>query len=267
MNKPRVIVLSGYGLNCEEEARFGFELAGAVSEIVHINDIISKQKKLSSYQILVVPGGFSFGDDLGSGLAFASRMRNHLWEEILSFVRRDKLVLGICNGFQILANLGLLPALDGRFGKREIALLLNKNARYTVRWVDLKVTNDSLWLRGITTLSLPIAHGEGKFFASREVLKKLEKKKRIALRYFRGTICTAIDLSDNPNGSVENIAAVTDPTGKIFGLMPHPDRALYSFQHPLWHRQKEELLRRKVKLPKFGDGYFIFQNAVKYFSS
>lgn len=257
MAKPKVLVFSGYGLNCEEETKFAFELAGGKADIVHINDLIANPSKLSRYQIMTIPGGFAYGDDTGSGNAFANKLKNHLRQNLLTFVSKDKLVIGICNGFQILVNFGL-------FGK--VALLHNTNARYTVRWVDLKIQNKSPWLLGIKTISLPIAHGEGRFYAEEKVLKKLEEKRRIAARYIKGEICDYQFLSPNPNGSLKDIAAITDQTGRVFGIMPHPERAILFTQLPNWPYLKEKFLREGKKLPRYGPGLQIFQNAVKYFN-
>jgi len=266
MIKPKIIVLSGYGLNCEEETEYAFELAGGIAEIVHVNDLISQKDKFSSYQIMAIPGGFSYGDDTGSGNAFANRLRNHLWESIIKFIEKDKLVVGICNGFQILVNLGLLPAVDGQYGKREVALVNNDSARYIVRWVDVKVENNSPWLKNIKNLSLPIAHGEGKFFATDKILEQLNAKKQIALRYIKGEICQFQNLPANPNGSLDNIAGITDESGRIFGLMTHPERAVSFTQLPHWTFLKEKYLRVKQPIPQTGPGLQIFQNAVNYFT-
>ena len=148
---------------------------------------------MSSYQVVVIQGGFSYGDDTGSGNAYANKLRNHLWEDILNFIQKDKLVIGICNGFQILVNLGLLPALGKKYGEREVALIHNDNARYTVRWVDLKVENKPPWLIGLSCLSMPIAHGEGKFYAPKEVLKKLSQREGnfCNILLFHSLICSA----------------------------------------------------------------------------
>lgn len=254
MFKPKAIILSGYGLNCEEETAYAFALAGAFSKIVHINDLIANKKQLNDYQILVVPGGFAYGDDTGSGNAYALKLKNHLWPEIKKFIEKDHLVIGICNGFQILVNLGLLPALDKKYGCRQVALLPNDSGRYTVRWIDLKITNQTPWLSGIKTISLPIAHGEGKFYAPANLLSQLKKRKLIAAQYIK-----------NPNGSLDDIAAITDETGKILGMMPHPERAIFFNQLPYWPVMKEKYLRKGLKIPEFGPGLRIFQNAVKYF--
>src|SRR3989338_938560 len=264
--RTKVLVFSGYGLNCEEETKYGFELAGAVADIVHINDLIDRRNKLSDYQILAVHGGFSYGDDIGSGNAYANKLRNHLWSDLLRFIKQDKLIIGICNGFQILVNLGLLPALNNDYGARTVALMPNNSARYTVRFVDLKAENNkSPWVKGIYTLSLPIAHGEGKFYAEKEVLKLLNKKKLIAFRYINGEACKFQNLETNPNGSHEDIAGVTDETGRILGLMPHPERALFFTQMPNWPFLKEQYKRKGEKLPIDGPGLKIFKNAINYF--
>lgn len=255
--KPKALIMSGYGLNCEEETKYAFELAGGIADIVHINDLIGGEKKLNSYQIVVFPGGFSYGDDTGSGNAFANKIKNHLGEKVNAFIYKDHLVLGICNGFQILAHLGLLPV--------PFALTHNDSARYTVRWVDLKVENNSPWLRGITTISLPIAHGEGKLFAEKDVLSTLNKKNMIALRYVEGEICKYQMLTANPNGSLENIAGITDESGKLFGLMPHPERALFFTHLPHWTYLKEKLMREGKKVPEEGPGLALFRNAIQYF--
>jgi len=265
MKKPKVLVFSGYGLNCEEETKFAFELAGGQADIVHINDLIDGLKKLSDYQILAFPGGFSYGDDTGSGNAFAGKLKNHLWKDLEKFVKGDNLVIGICNGFQILSNLGLLPALNFRYGLREMALLHNDNARYTVRWVDLKVKNESPWLKGIDNLPVAIAHGEGRLYADPRKLAAIKRKNLVALKYVMGEICGYQNLPANPNGSVDDIAGITDESGRILGLMPHPERAMFFTQLPNWPLLKEKYKRDGKALPKYGPGLQIFKNAVDYF--
>jgi phosphoribosylformylglycinamidine synthase I len=264
--KPKVLIFAGYGLNCDDETKMAFETAGASADIVHINDIIANIYKLSRYQIIVFQGGFAYGDDTGSGNAYALRVRNHLWKDIVAFVKSDKLVIGICNGFQILTNLGLIPAINGEYGVREIVMTNNDNVRYTVRWVDMKVENNSPWLSGIQEISLPIAHGEGKLFTSNSILKKMKKKNMIALRYIKGNMCNLMNLPANPNGSLENIAGITDESGRILGIMPHPERAQFFQQLPNWTYLKEKFNREGKKLPVYGPGINIFINAVKYFN-
>ncbi|HEU0085821.1 MAG TPA: phosphoribosylformylglycinamidine synthase I [Candidatus Paceibacterota bacterium] len=258
MKKPNVIVLSGYGLNCEEETKFAFESAGATADIVHINDLIAKPEQLLEYNILAFPGGFSYGDDTGSGKAYANKFKNHLSKELAEFLSRDTLVIGICNGFQILTNLGILPG----------ALAHNKKARYINRWVDLKITGKSPWLKGIKNISLPIAHGEGRYVISESEYRKMKKSGQIAFAYEKGKICKYQNLETNPNGAVHDIAGVLGYNGRVLGMMPHPERAMFFHQSPIWFRENEEAKRKgkKIDLHKSeGEGLQIFRNAVKYF--
>ncbi|MBI5619654.1 phosphoribosylformylglycinamidine synthase subunit PurQ [Candidatus Gottesmanbacteria bacterium] len=266
MKKPKAMIFSGYGLNCEGETKYAFELAGAGADIVHINDLVDGRKKLSSYQILAFPGGFAYGDDTGAGNAYAGKLKNHLWEEIVSFVPGNHLIIGICNGCQILVNLGLFPVSSKQYEEREAALLQNDSGRYTVRWTDVKSESSSPWLAGIDTMMLPIAHGEGKFYATDRVLATMREKKMIALRYIHGEICAYQGLPANPTGTLDDIAAITDQTGKILGIMPHPERAIFFTQLPHWPYLKEQYVRRNMPLPKEGPGLKIFQNAVAYFA-
>src|SRR3989338_4242357 len=173
-SKPHVLIFSGYGLNTEDETKAAFEQVGATADIVHLNDVIAKPSILKKAQVLVFGGGFSYGDHTGAGKAYGNRVRNHLGKEIEKFLARDTLMLGICNGFQILTSAGFLPG----------ALVANDTPRYSTRWVDLKVENDSQWLRGIKTLSVPIAHGEGKYYAPPEEIASLNEENGVALRYF-----------------------------------------------------------------------------------
>lgn len=265
MKKPKILVFAGYGLNCEEETKFAFELAGGVADIVHINDLIDHPKQIANYQITAFPGGFSYGDDTGSGNAYAWKLKNHLWKEIETFVKKDNLVIGICNGFQILVNLGLLPALGFRYGERQAALLHNETARYVDRWVDIKVENDSPWLQTISTLTVPIAHGEGKLYVTKKILKQLQQKKLIALRYIKGEICEYQNLHANPTGTLDNIVGITDESGRILGLMPHAERAMFFTQLPHWPLIKETYLRENKSLPIYGPGLQLFKNAINYF--
>lgn len=265
MMKPKVLVFSGYGLNSEEETAFGFELAGATTDIVHINDLVDRICDLKSYQILAFPGGFSYGDDTGAGNAYANKVRNHLWVEVQKFISQDKLVIGICNGCQIVSNLGLVPAFSRRYGERQVALLHNESARLVTRWTDMKVMTKSPWLDGIDQLSLPIAHGEGKFSATKENLSQLHDKKQIALQYISGNVSNYLDVPANPNGSIDDIAAIIDETGRVLGIMPHPERGMFFVQRPDSSYLKEEYRRAGKPLPEFSDGLQIFKNAVKYF--
>jgi phosphoribosylformylglycinamidine synthase subunit PurQ / glutaminase len=266
MIHPRALILSGYGLNCEEETKFAFELAGGVADIVHINDLIASPTLLKSYQILAFPGGFSYGDDTGAGNAFANKLQHHVGRELTTFVGRDTLTIGICNGFQIISNLGLVPAIDNSYGKRSVALVHNDSARYLTRWVDLEVQHDSPWLAGLQHLSLPIAHGEGKLFADNDLIKKLIANKQVVLRYISGETCKYSGLPANPNGSIKDIAGITDETSRVLGLMPHPERALFFTHQPHWPILSEQLKRKGKPLPSEAAGAAIFRNAVNYFN-
>ncbi len=250
IKKPKVIIMSGYGLNCEEETKFAFESAGGIAEIVHINDLIAKPKMLKEFNILAFPGGFSYGDDTGSGKAYANKMKNHLSKELEEFLSRDTLMIGICNGFQILTNLEILPG----------ALTYNKNGKYIDRWVDLKVEGKSPWLSGLKDISLPIAHGEGRYIVDEKKYKDMKKKGKIAFVYTNGEICKYQNLEKNPNGAMHDIAGVLGYNGRVLGMMPHPERAMFYHHSPLW-----QIKKINGNLEKEGVGILLFKNAINYF--
>lgn len=256
MPTPRALIFSGYGLNCEEETKTGLELAGARADIVHIEDVAKSPAMLAKYQIVVFPGGFSYGDDTGAGKAYGARLKHHLGEELEKFLSRDTLMAGICNGFQILTAAGILPG----------ALITNESARYSCRWVDMEVVGETPWLAGITRISLPIGHGEGRYIDTEEKLNALEAAGAVALRYVPGPMSAYQGLPYNPNGAMRDIAGVTGREGRILGLMPHPDRATFFEQRPDWTVRREELERAGRPLPQFADGMEVFRNAVRYFS-
>lgn len=254
--KPHVIIFSGYGLNTEDETKAAFESVGASAEIIHLNDIIAKPSVLKKAQILVFGGGFSYGDDTGAGKAYGNRVKHHLGKHIEEFLKRDTLLLGICNGFQIITSAGILPG----------ALIANDVPRYSARWVDLEVTGNSPWLKGIKTLSLPIAHGEGKYYASPEMLSQLKKDGAVALKYVEGEISKHFGFPANPNGALQDIAGVTAKDGRVLGLMPHPERAVRFTQLPHWTLLREAYIREGKPLPEEAIGLQLFRNAVNYFS-
>ncbi len=265
--QPKVIVITGYGINCEEETAKVFNWSGAQATIVHINDLIANPNQLNEYQIMAFPGGFSYGDDTGSGNGLANKIRNNIKDHILKFAAEDKLVIGICNGFQIMVNLGLVPATT-ELGVREAALMPNSTARYQCRWVNLKNQSQKcVWTKGIETLHVPIAHGEGNFYAEPETLKTLEANDQIVFKYIKpdGTAANG-QFPHNPNGAIEDIAGICDPTGRLFGLMPHPERFNSFTNEDGWELKKELLIREGKELPKKGAGLQIFENAVKYFA-
>lgn len=254
--KPHAIIFSGYGLNTESETKAVLESVGATAEILHLNDIIAKPSVLKKAQIVVFPGGFSYGDDTGSGKAYANKVKNHLGDSLNEFLERDTLMIGICNGFQIITNAGFLPG----------ALLANENPRYLDRWVDLEVVGDSPWLKGIARISVPVAHGEGRYYAPTETLERLRKENAVAFRYVKGDTAEFTDLPANPNGSVQDIAGVTARNGRVLGLMPHAERAVLFTQLPHWTNLREGYIRAGKPLPKDGPGLQLFKNAVTYFS-
>lgn len=264
MATPKVLVLTGYGINCDEETAFAFDRAGGQSEIIHVNDVILGHKKFRDYQILAFPGGFSYGDDTGSGNALANKIRNNLWDDLMDFVISDRLAIGICNGFQVMVNLGLLPGLGQEYGNRKVALVHNDLARYSNRWVDLKFEGSSPWVHRIDQLVAPIAHGEGRFYADREVLGELRRFHLVSARYVRGKVCDYQDLEANPNGSLEDIASITDESGKLIGMMPHPERAIDLTQLPYWTLLREESRRFGGSI-SWDSGLAIFKNGVEYF--
>lgn len=254
MMKPRVCVLRTAGTNCDKETAFAFAEAGAETQLVHINRLITKIDSLDNYQILALPGGFTYGDDVAAGKVLANELRHRLGEQIRKFIQSGKLIIGICNGFQILVKSGLLPGNADL--KQEASLILNDSDKFEDRWVYLKAQAKCVWTKEIPEIIyLPIAHGEGKFVVEdKEVLARLKKNGQIVFQYcdklgrFKG-------YPDNPNGSMESIAGICDETGKILGLMPHPERHIQAWQSPVRHSKKSK---------KLIDGNFIFQNGVEY---
>ncbi len=268
MAKPRALVLTGYGINCDEETRYAFEKAGAEAKIVHINDLIDDRKMLDGYQIFSFPGGFSFGDDTGSGKALAHRILNNLLDEFRAFIERDTLMLGICNGFQVMANIGVVPGLAGPIGETEVSLEHNETSRYECRWVDCAIERNTpcIFVKGMERLHVPVAHGEGRFYAPRRKLEDIERNDLVVMRYaMPGGGRAAGKYPYNPNGSLSDIAAVCDTTGRIMGMMPHPERHIFFTHREDWTLLKEKMMREGRPVPEEGEGLAIFKNAVRYF--
>ncbi len=262
MPNPRILVLRAPGTNCETETAFAFEAAGADSiEILHVNRMLESPDTLKNAQVLCIPGGFSFGDDIAAGRIFSAKLQNHLPDAFKEFRDAGKLILGICNGFQVLLKLGLLFDDVGQAARATLRATLtwNRVPLYTDRWVHLQAdSNHCVFLRNITSLYLPIAHAEGRFVAKNpENLQTMKQAGQLALRYLP---------EDNPNGSDENVAGVCDTTGRVFGLMPHPERFIDAVQHPHWTRQHtaKTLCAGQNVLPQ-GEGLALFKNAVEYF--
>jgi phosphoribosylformylglycinamidine synthase I len=270
MPTPRVCVLRAPGTNCDVETAYAFERCGAVAENLHLNRLLEAPQRLRDFQILCIPGGFSYGDDVGAGVIFGSQLRNQMGAEIGEFLTKpDRLVLGICNGFQVLVKAGILPGGAAQWPPsvekpRTATLTWNDNGRYTARWVHLATADSpSVFLRGIDRVEMPIAHAEGKVVpASEEVLADWQRNRQIALCYaMPGGSATTVPLpgDHNPNGSIANIAGLCDPSGRVLGLMPHPERYQFATQHPQW-------TRRRLTSDE-GEGLKIFRNAVTYFAS
>ena len=265
--KPKVLILSGYGINCERETKFAFEHVGAKAEIIHINDLINKEKNLEEFHILTLPGGFSYGDDTGSGNALSNKIRLNLWDELRKFIDSGKLVIGICNGFQVLTNLGLLPALNKNYGERRAALTFNNSARYECRWINLKQnSNKCIFTKNIPYLRCPVAHGEGKFFTDSETLRELKRNGQIVFSYTKPNGEDANgEFPYNPNGALEDIAGICDESGRVLGMMPHPERAIFMGNFPDFQLLKEKAKREGKEIPEYYEpAVKIFQNAVSY---
>lgn len=236
---PRALVMGGYGLNCDAETAHVFRLAGAQTERVHINQLTSGKVGLADFDILAFIGGFSWADDHGAGVILATKLRRHLERDLEAFVGRGGYVIGICNGFQALVNLGLLPALGGTRFRREVALTYNDCGNFRNEWVHLRAEDSPcVFTRGLDALELPVRHAEGKLVADPETLARLEEGRQVVLRYARPDGRPAGgEFPYNPNGSMNDIAGICDPTGRVFGLMPHPEAFSHYTNHPDWTRR------------------------------
>ncbi len=259
MQKPHVLILSGYGINCEQETAYAFNLptVGGDATCVHLGDLLAQPQQLDRFHILVIPGGFAFGDDLSAGIVLATKLRYRLERPLSKFLGDGKLVLGICNGFQVLVRLGILPAVAGGPWQQEATLTANDSGRFEDRWVYLQMDPrcQSPFIQGITQLYLPVRHGEGKFVPrDATVLQTMQAQGQIAARYC-GPDGGPAAYPWNPNGAIDDIAAVCDPSGRIFGLMPHPEAYVHYTHHPRWTRET---------LPEEGMGVQICRNAVTF---
>jgi phosphoribosylformylglycinamidine synthase len=247
----KALVLRAAGTNCDQETIHALKQAGAESDLIHINQLLLGRVRLHPYNMLVIPGGFSYGDDIAAGKVLANELRLRLKDQLVRYVESKKLVIGICNGFQILVKAGLLPGFDNIDEKQLVTLGLNDSARFQCEWVGMKAEKSAAeWLNSLpASFELPIAHGEGKFItANPTVLQTLKKNRQIVFRY----------APTNPNGSEEAIAGICNKKGNVIGLMPHPERFLTRYQHPNWTALKP------AYEGQWGDGFWFWKQAVTY---
>ncbi len=252
MSKVKALVLRAPGTNCDAETTFAFQQAGSDVSLVHVNRLIRGEERLSDYQIMVVPGGFTYGDDISAGKVLANELRLKLAGDILRFIEDGKLILGICNGLQVLVKAGFLPE-PSKSGEARLTLANNDSGRFECRWVYLGVNKKSpcVFTRGIESLYLPVANGEGKIVTVGDGIKEAN----IALYYTDAAGKTNVGYPDNPSGSERGIAGICDGSGRVFALMPHPERHIRGTQHPRWTR---------LGAKEYGDGLQIFRNAVEW---
>ena len=281
MAQPRVLILRAPGTNCDEETAHAFGLAGGVAERWHVNRALESPQRLAEFQVLCIPGGFSYGDDIAAGRILGNQIQHHLAGALEDFRAAGKLILGICNGFQVLLKTNLLAAPGDR--GPSATLTLNDSGHFEARWVRLGVEpGKCVLLQGIKELELPVAHAEGRFVTRDEnVLRQMDEAGQLVLRYRphdeQGTIAatrhrpqggrvpgeplarryhSVVAYPDNPNGAMRDVAGICDATGRVLGLMPHPERFVDPTQHPRWTREPAR---------EAGDGLRVFQNAVRYF--
>jgi phosphoribosylformylglycinamidine synthase subunit PurQ / glutaminase len=270
MTTINALVLYGYGLNCDMETAHALELAGAKPQRVHINSIIDGSIALDNFQIMVFVGGFSWGDDHGAGVIQAVRMKTNGGDRLIEFVEKGNLVLGICNGFQTLVNIGLLPGIDHDYKTRSVALTFNDCGNFRDDWICLNINRQSpcVFTKGIDFIELPVRHGEGKFITDDALFRQLSGNHQIVCRYAMPDGSPASGkFPHNPNGSVDDIAGICDSTGRVFGLMPHPEAFNHPANHPWWTRTKEQIRRGRIAPEDIPHtGIRMFQNAVEFLS-
>jgi len=258
--KPLTLILRSAGTNCDAETAYAFELAGAETESIHVNQLLKDRGILDRFQMIAFPGGFSYGDDIAAGRILANQIAHHLYDVLHRFVEAGKPIIGVCNGFQVLVKTDLLPGAIAGKGGQVCTLTNNDCGRFVDRWVHLMPRESRcIWTSGLTgTIQLPVAHGEGKFVPpDEETRRALWDGGLVALTYTKPDGSPAAgQFPENPNGAVDDIAGICDASGLVFGLMPHPERHVDPTQHPAWTTLR--------KLPREGQGLRLFQNAVNY---
>lgn len=255
MIKPSILIIKADGTNCDEELAFAFNVTGGNAEIVHVNQLRNKEKKFSDYNILALPGGFAYGDDVFTGKILAVELISFFSEELKKFVeRKDTLTIGICNGFQVLVRTGLLPF--GNISKMDATLTNNEKGLFECRWIKIKQQKSKcVFLKDLNyIMDVSVNHGEGRFYANNETIKTIEQSDLVVFRYVDAHRDPTQSYPHNPNGSINAIAGICDPTGRILGMMPHPEKFNHITNHPNWRRLK-------LKKP---EGLTIFENMINY---
>ncbi len=270
MDKIKSLVLTGYGINCEEEMAAAYTLAGAEAHIVHLSDVFAGRLSIHDFQILNFPGGFSFGDDLGSAKVLGNKFKfkpmasgKRFMEELQQFLSDGKYILGVCNGFQALVKMGLLPNVNGNF-EQEATLTHNDSGKFEDRWVRMRVNEQARtpYLTGLKAFDVPVRHGEGKLIFRDEAIRQAVLAQHLnCLSYADAQGNPTAEYPQNPNGSELNCAGLTDPSGQVFGLMPHPEAYLALYNHPNWGQMK----RQHPDISEAGEGLMLFKNIIKKF--
>ena len=268
MRTVRALILTGFGINCQEEMAAAYRLAGAEADIVHFNELLAGQATIRGYDVINFPGGFSFGDDLGAGKALSNKMRfcklasgRTLLDEIGDHVAAGGFVLGVCNGFQILVKSGLLPNVGGNFAQ-EVSLIVNDSGKFEDRWVHCKAAQPAHtpFLKDMDVVALPARHKEGKLVCRDDAIRAAIREMGLcALRYCDADGAIATEYPALPNGAEFSCAALTDPTGRVLGMMPHPEAFLAVVNHPDWARRREASCGTEE-----GEGLRLFRNVVEH---
>lgn len=263
MIKPKICILRTDGTNCDEELFYAFDKFGGVPEYVHVNELRAKSKKLKAFQILALPGGFAYGDDVASGKILAVELVSFLKDQLQAYINKEGLIIGICNGFQVLVRTGLLPF--GHLGKMDATLAQNESGHFECRWINLKIEKSKCVFLNKYDGQIgqyAVNHGEGKFFADNRTIEKIENQNLVVFRYVDEKGRRTQNYPQNPNGSLNAIAGICDPTGRILGLMPHPEKFVDYTQHPNWRRVKYS--KGTPALQNFSNGGFIFKSIIKF---